>query len=336
MTTAINDLGLEHLDGVTWRPLRPDEARAVFELMRDAELADVGTVVIEEADIVGDWQRPSFDITRQTIGVYDGDRLVAYGEVDRGRWGHAHVHPDARGRGIGTALALWCQRLSRRDGAGLVGQPVPAGSSGEHLLESLGYSPLWTSWVLELPAGKDIEPQPVPEGYSVRAAEGDADHRLAHEVVEDAFLEWSQRDREPFDDWAAGTVLRPGFEPWHLRLMSDPSGAVVGVALLMVNDDFGYVDKLAVRRDQRGKGLARALLVDAFAAAREHGATRSELSTDSRTGALGLYEKVGMEVTSTWRHWAIDTSGTGDTAGTSDTGRATPGSAGDIDTAAAE
>jgi len=32
----------------------------------------------------------------------------------------------------------------------------------------------------------------------------------------------------------------------------------------------------------------------------------SELSTDSRTGALGLYEKVGMQVTSVWRHWAAD------------------------------
>ena len=52
-------------------------------------------------------------------------------------------------------------------------------------------------------------------------------------------------------------------------------------------------------------GLARALLVDCFAVAREHGASRSELSTDSRTGALGLYERVGMRVTSTWVHRAI-------------------------------
>jgi hypothetical protein len=41
-------------------------------------------------------------------------------------------------------------------------------------------------------------------------------------------------------------------------------------------------------------------MVDAFARAREHGAVTSGLSTDSRTGALGLYEKVGMKVTATW------------------------------------
>ena len=33
---------------------------------------------------------------------------------------------------------------------------------------------------------------------------------------------------------------------------------------------------------------------------------QAELSTDSRTGALGLYERVGMEVTSTWVNRAID------------------------------
>ena len=304
----INDLALE---GLTWRPLRSDEAHDVFEIMKAAELADVGEVVIEEADIVGDWQRPSFDIASQTVGVYDDGHLVAYAEVDRGRWGHCAVHPDHRGRGIGTALARWTQRISRRDGKGLVGQPVPAGSGGEALFRSLGYTPLWTSWVLELPRGTTIEPQPIPEGYAIREASDEADHRKAHEVVEDAFLEWSDRDRQAFEDWAAGTVLRPGFQPWHLRLMTDPEGEVVGVSFLVHNDDFGYIDKLAVRRDQRNRGLARALLVDSFAEARRHGATRSELSTDSRTGALGLYEKVGMVVTSTWTHWGIDTSALG-------------------------
>jgi mycothiol synthase len=59
-----------------------------------------------------------------------------------------------------------------------------------------------------------------------------------------------------------------------------------------------------VRRDRRGLGLARALLAESFGVAREHGAKRSQLSTDSRTGALGLYERVGMVVTSTWVHRA--------------------------------
>ncbi len=302
---AVNALGLT---GYAVRPLTTGDAHAVFELMAQSEVEAVGEVIIEEADIVGDWQRPSFEIARHSIGAFDSERLVGYAEVYRGRWADAAVAIDHRGRGIGTALAQWTQRLSRRDGSGLVGMPVPEGSVGEQLLRALGYEVLWTSWVLQMPAGKDIEPQPVAAGYSIREADGDADHRAAHHVVDEAFLEWSEREPESFDDFAAGSVLRPGFEPWHLRLMVDPSGAVVGVSLLMTNGELGYVAKLAVHRAHRGRGLARALLVDSFAVAREHGASRSELSTDSRTGALGLYQTVGMEVTSLWRHWAIDTS----------------------------
>ena len=46
-----------------------------------------------------------------------------------------------------------------------------------------------------------------------------------------------------------------------------------------------------------------------FANAREAGAVTSELNTDTRTGALGLYERVGMRVRQTWLHRAYDLTG---------------------------
>ncbi len=125
--TDTNELGLT---GFTVRPLTPGDAHAVYTLMAEVELQEVGEVVIEEADIVADWQRPSFDLATQSIGVLDGDRLVGYAEVSGGRRADAAVATDHRGRGIGTALALWTQRVSRRDGQGLVGMPVPAGLDG--------------------------------------------------------------------------------------------------------------------------------------------------------------------------------------------------------------
>jgi ribosomal protein S18 acetylase RimI-like enzyme len=93
-----------------------------------------------------------------------------------------------------------------------------------------------------------------------------------------------------------------------MRVVTDAEGSVVGVALVIMAGeaaDEAYIDRLAVRQDQRHRGLAQALLVDAFARGREHGATRSALSTDSRTGALSLYEKVGMEVGDVWVNRAI-------------------------------
>ena len=296
---------MELPEGLTSRPLTHADARAVYEVMAAEELADLGMIEIEEADIVGDWARPSFDVASSTIGVFDGDRLVGYAEHTAADRGDAAVHPDYRGRGIGTALARWTQDTARSRGATLVGMPVPQGSPGDRLLEALGYHVRWTSWVLKLPAGATIVERPLPDGYAVRAAEPE-EYPAVHAVVEDAFLEWSVRDRESYEDFLAEVTQRPGYEPWQVRVVVDPAGEVVGAAqvtLAVTEDDRppeAYIARLAVRRDQRHRGLAQALMVDAFASARERGAESSCLSTDSRTGALGLYEKVGMEVTSVW------------------------------------
>ena len=289
------------------RALGLEDAAEVTRLAAASELADVGEVVIEEADFVAEWSRPSFDLATGTVGVVEDGRLVGYAEVVSPDRGEAAVHPDHRGRGIGTWLAGWMQRAARERGSSIVGMPVPEGSPGDRLLTSLGYHVRWTSWVLQLPEGVSVPDRPAPEGYVVRAARPD-EHAAAWEVTEDAFLEWSVRERQPRDDWLAGVTGRPGFEPWQLRVAVGHDGAVVGVAQLQVGGEAGdtaYVDKLATSRAVRGKGLGQVLLADAFAVAREHGYTRSELSTDSRTGALGLYEKVGMVVTSTWVHRAI-------------------------------
>jgi GNAT superfamily N-acetyltransferase len=283
----------------------PHDSKAVFELIAAQQVHDIGEEVIDEADIVSDWQRPSHDMTESTIGVFDGDRLVAYAELSGADRGETAVEPAYRGRGIGTSLAHWLQDRARARGSTVLGMPVPRGSSGDLLLEELGYRVRWTSWVLALPEGRTIEPPSLPPGYSLRTA-GDSGQRAAWQVIEDAFLEWSVRERQTFEDFSAQVMKRPGFEPWNLRVVVDDAGIVVGAAFVILSEHVGFVEKLAVRKDCRGLGLGRALLADSFAQARDHGATRSELSTDSRTGALDLYQGVGMEVTSVWVNRAID------------------------------
>jgi mycothiol synthase len=58
-----------------------------------------------------------------------------------------------------------------------------------------------------------------------------------------------------------------------------------------------WVDNIAVAATHRRRGLATDLL---------RGRGRLELSTDSNTGALGFYERLGFEVTRSYTHWAID------------------------------
>ncbi|MBK8731495.1 MAG: GNAT family N-acetyltransferase [Actinomycetales bacterium] len=154
-----NDSGLPpHL---TTRPLRHTDSRAVFELMAAHELDTVGEVAIEEADIFADWQRPSFDIESSTMGVFDGERLVAYGEHSRADRADAAVHPAYRGRGIGTWVAHWIVAKAAERGVPVVGMPVSAGSPGEVLLRGLGWRQRWESWILRLPEGVDIPAPPI-------------------------------------------------------------------------------------------------------------------------------------------------------------------------------
>ncbi|MFC6287094.1 GNAT family N-acetyltransferase [Nocardioides sp. GCM10027113] len=292
----------------TVRPLAHGDEAAVTAVIAAQDLADTGEVAIEEADIVADWQRPGYDVSENSVGIFAGDTLVAFADVSTSTRGDAAVVPDHRGRGLGTALARWMRERAAEHGWTEVGMPVPQGSGGDRLLEALGYHVRWTSWVLELPEGASIPDRPLPEGYAV----GEADptrYEQCYAVQEDAFLEWTSRERDTFEQWRSATIDRPGFEPWNLRAVTDPAGDVVAMCFVLKAGDEGYVDRLATRRDQRGKGLAQALLVDAFRVAREHGAPRAGLSTDSRTGALALYEKVGMKVTSTWVNRAISLDG---------------------------
>ncbi|GAB7003657.1 GNAT family N-acetyltransferase [Nocardioides sp. AN3] len=295
--------------GYTERPLTLDDAEHIAAVMAAEELADTGEVAIEAADLVADWSEPSYDLGAHSVAVAGPDgRLVAYAEAYGGDRGDASVHPDHHGLGIGTALAQWVRARAGELGSDRIGMPKPVGSPGDKLLETLGWEVRWTSWVLDLPAGRAIPERPLPAGYAIREATG-ADYEQAWDVVETAFLEWSVRPRQPFDTWLHHVVGRPGFEPWNLRVATDGSGTVVGAVIIVLANDGqeGFVDKVAVRRDRRGLGLGQALLADSFATARARGAVRSRLSTDSRTGALSLYEKVGMQVVQEWVNRAVST-----------------------------
>ena len=144
------------------------------------------------------------------IGFFDGDRLVGYGEVVRHLARRRrrpprlprprHRHPRSRSG---------CRQAARARAPSIIGMPVPQGSPGDRLLESLGYHIRWTSWVLELPPGADIPHRDAPDGYTVREARPD-EYEACWTVTEDAFLEWSERERDSFEDWASNVTQATG------------------------------------------------------------------------------------------------------------------------------
>ncbi len=285
------------------RPLTLEDAQSVYDVIAASELAETGEVSIEVADIVADWQTPGFEVSASTLGIFDSAGLIAFAEHSGQDRGHLDVHPRgrvARGRDpLLAEVADWLVRRAASTGAPEVGLPVPRGAYRDLQLVELGWQERWTSWVLRLPEGVAVADRPVPAGYTVGEAAAH-EYAVMHEVIEDAFLEWSVRRRAAFEEFAAHTVQRSGFQPWLMRVVRDEQQTVVAAAVCVLYDGETYVDKLATRADRRGRGLAQALLADCFTAGRARGGPRAGLSTDSRTGALDLYLKVGMEVVATW------------------------------------
>jgi mycothiol synthase len=286
--------------------LTVDDAAAAHALIADAELHDQGEVLVELADIVSDWQRPSFDLLRDSVAILDADGgLAAVGEVYRGQRAEIYVHPLHRGRGLGSALMRWSWSVARAAGAEQVGQTVPdSATDAVKLFQANGYRSAHTSWILELPDDAEITAQPWPDGVALRAFEPGRDEHATYRVIEDAFNEWPGRQPVAFEDWAARTLGRPGFQPWHITI-AESDTSVVGACVLQLADGVGWIDQVAVAASARGRGIAAALLAAAFRTTREQGFRRLELSTDSRTGALGLYERVGMRIRSQYTHWAL-------------------------------
>jgi ribosomal protein S18 acetylase RimI-like enzyme len=208
------------------------------------------------------------------------------------------VLPTHRGRGIGTYLAAWIDARARTVGNTFVRQVVPAGAVDRlELLARAGYERSDTAWELEiaLPAPVRIPAQAAQ--LELRDFRPGVDDRAVFEIVEAAFGVWANREPNTFEGWRALTVTRAGFEPWLLPLAWD-GDELVGVAYCIDYPDAGFtwIQQLAVHTDRQGGGIGTRLLAECFERFAVRGRTSAGLSTDSRTGALGLYERVGMHV----------------------------------------
>lgn len=288
--------------GLTSRPATMADAEAVTALIAASELHHTGTVDIDLDDVLADYTGAA-DLERESLLVYEGERLVAEMLVERARYAVGRVHPEAEGRGIGAALLRWSQETARAGGGTVVGGTVPdANAPARALFLAHGYEPYWDSWILEIRHEEEPTPPSLPEGVAIRPFEP-GEEALVHRVIEDAFAEWASRPPNPFEGWRAWALGRRGFEPWMLPVAVDDV-EIVGAAYLIPYSGGGWVQQLAVRKDHRGRGLGRGLLQHAFREFFLRAERTTGLSTDSRTGALTLYEHVGMSVTSSYTHYA--------------------------------
>jgi mycothiol synthase len=294
--------------GFTQRPLRPEDLQAVFEVERASQRND-GLVGIDLSDIQAGWRRPDFDPATMSVGVIEGEHLVGYAEVFNAR-AEAAVHPQHRGRGIGTWLVERTWSLARDAGADSVGQAVSERAADAlALFERLAYRVGHTSWVLRIEHTEEPGPAVLPPGLQFEGFTPEVDDRAVFDVIDPAFDEWPGRVSEGFENWRQETLRRGEVRPELVVLIADgerPVGAAIGFDY--GSDEEGWIQQVAVERAHRGRGLGRALLQESFRRFWRDGHPAVGLSTDSRTGALGVYLRVGMQVRATYLRMVKDLS----------------------------
>ena len=286
---------IELPNGLVARPATSADAGAIYELIAACELADDGVAEVDEYDITVGFGRYGFDPTLDSLLVFERDELVACAELYRGR-AEGDVRPSHRGRGIGARLVSWIEARARELGDDEVGQTrTDADTAARELFLANGYEPSWTSWVIRI-ALEQPPPPEVPPGIAIRAYRA-SDAREVHKVVDAAFSEWEGRDPEPFEIWAPQVLAHPAFRP-ELSPLALDGDEIVGVVISCDYPELGegWIQQLATRATHRRRGIAQAMLRTAFGWFYEAGRWVAGVSTDSRTGALGLYEKVGMRV----------------------------------------
>ena len=291
-------------EGLVTRPLTWDDVGSVFRIEAESEAFDDGEAELSLSDVESEWRRPAFDLATMSVGVFDADRLVGYAEVFRGR-AEAVVAPAERGRGIGSALARWTWNVARASARDVVDQAI---SDTEHdaakLFTSLGYERGHTAWILRITLDGEPPSPEVPDDVVFRAYRPGLDEPRMFEVIETAFGEWADREPNTYEDWRAQFLDR-GDAPPELQVLAASGNRIVGVAINYdaAEDTEGWVQQLAVDAAHRRRGIGRALLQESFRRFHELGRRTCGLSTDSRTGALGLYERAGMRVRKSYTHW---------------------------------
>ncbi len=290
--------------GTTARPLTEADATAVAELVADCEEFDDGRREIDVRDIQALWSRPGVDLAGTSIGIFVGDRLAAAADVYFDR-AEADVHPDFRGRGIGSWILAWTWDVASDQGVSSVNQTITDNRlDAARLFGDNGYERRWVSWILQIELADAPAPE-LPDGYSFRDLDVEHDAHEVFDVIETAFGEWPERSKEDLATWHASIGSHEALAAWASPMVIR-DGRIVGVT---IGFDYGpqnegWIQQLAVAGAHRGIGLGRALIAESYRRFREAGRTHGGLATDSRTGALTLYEHIGMGVRASYTNWA--------------------------------
>jgi mycothiol synthase len=289
--------GVAEIRGAT-----PDDLDEVHELLDARSRRTLGISEVTLEDVRDRWARPGFTIGEDNWVARDNGRIVGYAALDSSHEvEHAANDPD-----VGDALLAQAVARARARGLATItlttvdeDEPMGALVVRNDFAPHLEILRMWKNLNGDLP-----EPR-WPSGIAVRSYEP-ADARSVHALLDDGYGGWDNDFVElTHDDWVSRMTGDDEFDP-GFWLLAERDGELVGCALNWKPlQRRGWVKDLVVRADERGAGLAKALLYEGFRRSAAAGASQVGLKVVAAnpTGAVELYERVGFVTDRRYQIW---------------------------------
>ena len=284
------------------RPITEADVPALVALMNKA----TPERPTDEAEVRGWFSVPLLDVASNFRLFEDaGGRPIAYADLIAPSerpdltWSDIRIPPRYLSEETVEPVLKWVEGRTRELGRSAVRASTPSSSLLGPLLAGHGYRTIRHFFRMRIDLDGPL-PAPVwPEQIAVRTAEP-GEERAVYEASEDSFVDHWDYVRGTYDEWAAYQI-DDRYDPslWFLAVAGDE---IAGISLCRNHHpgepDVGWVSILGVRRSWRRRGVARALLLHSFGELERRGRKAVCLGVDAEnvTGAVGLYQQVGMHV----------------------------------------
>jgi mycothiol synthase len=276
---------------------READAAAVTDLIRTVEAGMVGRPEQSAEDLGREWS--SLDLSRDAWLVELDGRPAGYAALytEGHPLGDGYVHPNARGRGVGSRLVDLVEAAARERGLETLQIPVFGNDEPAHeLLRSRGFRDVRRYYRMEI----ELEEAPPAPAWPSRLAAGPldpADGAAFHEALDEAFAQEWGHEPERGVDWRNIRERRSADRSLWFAVKD---GSEIAAAAITEEDRWGaaWIASIGVRERWRRRGLGLALLGHCFRELYARGKHKIALGVDAEnpTGATRLYERAGMHV----------------------------------------
>ena len=273
------------------RPATPDDLPLIVELQHRFDIAWFGASE-HSPDEVAEFLGYADPLAQNSLLVVDGDRLAGVA-LRFGTDTVLTIDPALEPAPVLDLLLPWFAQAPGRT------EVLSRDEAARAAIEAAGWCYDKSTYELIVDVDADLElAEPVwPDGVVARdfdPASVEAIHRLIY--VDAGWAEVPGHPERDFDEWQRVFVTDHTLP--DQQVIAWRGDRIVGVAMGRTWDDgTGWVSQLATARDERGRGLGRAMLLEALRRRVAAGATSLGLSVQATNeAALTLYLDAGLHV----------------------------------------